>query len=75
MATEDVLPIRAWVRGATDFISENTIGMSRHWEYTDSVSTFLQEFIMCVLVFGGIMNTLLVLLWMERKLLLSLIHI
>lgn len=69
MATDDVLSIRDWVRVATDFISQNTIGMSRHWEYADSVSYFLMEFIMCVMVFAGIMSTLLVLLWMERKLL------
>ena len=67
--TDDILDMRGWVRAAMDFVSENTIGMSRHWEYTDSVAWFLTEFIMCVMVFGGIMTTLLVLLWMERKLL------
>ena len=69
MATEDVLDIRGWVHAATDFIAENTVGMSRHWEYTDSVSMFLTEFLMAVLAFSGIMGTLPVLLWMERKLL------
>ena len=67
--TEDIINMRDWVRAAMDFVSENTIGMSRHWEYTDSVAWFLTEFVMCVMVFGGIMTTLLVLLWMERKLL------
>ncbi len=67
--TDDILDIRGGIGMATDFVSENTIGMSRHWEYTDNVSWFLTEFIMCVMVFGGIMTTLLVLLWMERKLL------
>ena len=69
MATEDVLDIRGWVHAATDFVAENTVGMSRHWEYTDSVSMFLTEFLMAVLAFSGIMGTLPVLLWMERKLL------
>ena len=69
MATEDVLDIRGWVHAATDFIAENTVGMSRHWEYTDSASVFLTEFLMAVLAFSGIMGTLPVLLWMERKLL------
>ena len=69
MATEDVLDIRGWVHAATDFIAENTVGMSRHWEYSDSVSMFLTEFLMAVLAFSGIMGTLPVLLWMERKLL------
>ena len=69
MATEDVLDIRGWVHAATDFIAQNTVGMSRHWEYTDSVSMFLTEFLMAVLAFSGIMGTLPVLLWMERKLL------
>ncbi len=69
MATEDVLDIRGWVHAATDFIAENTVGMSRHWEYTDSVSMFLTEFLMAVIDFSGIMGTLPVLLWMERKLL------
>tara|TARA_B100000700_G_scaffold306225_1_gene381165 strand:- start:1459 stop:2907 length:1449 start_codon:yes stop_codon:yes gene_type:complete len=69
MATEDVLDIRGWVHAATDFIAENTVGMSRHWEYTDSTSVFLTEFLMAVLAFSGIMGTLPVLLWMERKLL------
>lgn len=67
--TEDVLDIRGWVAAGCQFLAENTVGMSRHWGYTDSVATFLTEFIMAVVVFGGIMNTLLVLLWMERKLL------
>ena len=69
MATEDVLDIRGWVHAATDFVAENTVGMSGHWEYTDSVSMFLTEFLMAVLAFSGIMGTLPVLLWMERKLL------
>ncbi len=69
MATEDVLDIRGWVHAATDFIAENTVGLSRHWEYTDGVSMFLTEFLMAVLAFSGIMGTLPVLLWMERKLL------
>ena len=69
MATEDVLDIRGWVHAATDFVAENTVGMSRHWEYTDSVSMFLTEFLMAVLACSGIMGTLPVLLWMERKLL------
>ena len=51
MATEDVLDIRGWVHAATDFIAENTVGMSRHWEYTDRVSMFLTEFLMAVLAF------------------------
>jgi len=67
--TEDILDIRGWVRSGMDFLSENTIGMSRHWEYTDSVAWFLTEFLMCALMFAGIMGTLLVLLWMERKVL------
>ncbi len=69
MATEDVLNLRGWVHSATDFVAENTVGMSRHWEYTDSVSMFLTEFLMAVFAFSGIMGTLPVLLWMERKLL------
>ena len=75
MATEDVLDIRGWVHALTDFISENTVGMSRHWEYTDSVSNFLTEFIMAVAAFSGIMGTLPVLLWMERKLPVSYTHL
>ena len=55
--TEDIINMRDWVRAAMDFVSENTIGMSRHWEYTDSVAWFLTEFMMCVMVFGGIMTT------------------
>jgi hypothetical protein len=67
--TDDVLNLRAWIRQAMDFVSQNTVGMSRHWEYTDSTAWFLTEFILCVVVFSGIMGTLPVLLWMERKLL------
>ena len=67
--TDDVLDLRAWTRQVMDFISENRVGLSRHWEYTDSFSWFLTEFVICVVVFSGIMGTLPVLLWMERKLL------
>ncbi len=67
--TEDILDIRGWVSALTQWLSENTIGQSRHWGYTDNVAFFLTEFVMCVMIFGGIMTTLLVLLWMERKLL------
>ena len=65
--TYDVRNLRSWIREAMDVVSQNTVGMSRHWEYTDSVSWFLTEFLLCVVVFSGIMGTLPVLLWMERK--------
>ena len=67
--TEDIIDMRGWVSALSQWISENTIGQSRHWGYTDNVAFFLTEFVMCVMIFGGIMTTLLVLLWMERKLL------
>ncbi|HIF04192.1 MAG TPA: hypothetical protein EYQ80_01890, partial [Candidatus Poseidoniales archaeon] len=69
MATDDILDVRGWVRMGMDCVAENTVGMSRHWEYTDGVAWFLTEFVMTVVIFGGIMSTLFVLLWMERKLL------
>jgi NADH-quinone oxidoreductase subunit H len=69
MATDDILDVRGWVRMGMDSVAENTVGMSRHWEYTDGVAWFLTEFVMTVVIFGGIMSTLFVLLWMERKLL------
>ena len=69
MATDDILDVRGWVRIGMDSVAENTVGMSRHWEYTDGVAWFLTEFVMTIVIFGGIMSTLFVLLWMERKLL------
>jgi NADH-quinone oxidoreductase subunit H len=67
--TDDILNIRGWVESASQFLAEATVGQSRHWGFVDSVAFFLTELIMAIVIFGAIMNTLLVLLWMERKLL------
>ena len=66
---EDILNFRGWVYDGLSMLADATVGQSRHWAYADGVAWFLTELVMAILAFSGIMGTLPVLLWMERKLL------
>ncbi len=67
MAEGDWLDLRGWVETLSFTIADNTVGMSRFWRQKWTTADILTEFIMAVVVFGVIMTTLLMLLWIERK--------
>ncbi len=67
MAEGDWLDIRGWVEALSFAIADNTVGMSRFWRQKGTTADILTELIMAVVVFGLIMTTMLVLLWIERK--------
>ena len=64
----DWLDIRGFVEWGTTETASATIGQTRFWEYQNTVSTILTEATMGGVVFGLIMGTLLMIIWIERKL-------
>jgi len=64
----DWLDVRGFVEWSTNEVTQATIGQTRFWEYKEAVNTILIEATMGGVVFGLIMGTLLMIIWIERKL-------
>jgi NADH-quinone oxidoreductase subunit H len=67
MVGGDWLDIRGWVADLCFWVSDKSVGMSRFWRYKWDVANIMTEFVMCVVVFGIIMLSMFMILWMERK--------
>ena len=65
----DLLRINDWVREGTLFLSDKVMSLTPWGGQAEYLAFFLEKAILCGLIFGGIMNTMLVILWMERKIL------
>ncbi|PXY70817.1 MAG: hypothetical protein CXX83_00955 [Methanobacteriota archaeon] len=63
----DWLNVRGWVGDISYFLSDNSVGMSRFWEYKYAVAGLLTEVIMATIVFITMMLTMLAIPWIERK--------
>ena len=65
----DMLRVNDWVREGTLFLSDKVMSLTPWGAQAEYLAFFLEKAILCGLIFGGIMNTMLVILWMERKIL------
>ena len=65
----DWLRINDWVHEGSLFLANEMMGLTPWPEQAEYLGFFMEKMILCTLIFGGIMNTMFVILWMERKIL------
>ena len=65
----DWLRVNDWVHEGSLLLSEKMMNLTPWPGESEYIGFFIEKSILCGLIFGGIMNTMLVILWMERKIL------